>query len=136
MPWGRRPARRTASSTPVDHVAARGDEDDACPGTVSRLDDPERVVLEHRLLERHRDVLLGLEAGGGRDVLGIVERRQVKRAHDDARIGDADPHALGELVLGEHRLQRLGERVGRVRAWIERGSLSCPGWTSTRAFRR
>ena len=52
----------------------------------------------------------GLDGGGER--LRVVERRQVERAHDDALVGDAEAHALGQLVLGEERLERLGERDG------------------------
>ena len=38
--------------------------------------------------------------------------REVERADDDALVGDAEPHALGQLVLGEERLQRLGQGDG------------------------
>ena len=39
---------------------------------------------------------------------------EVERAHDDALVGDAQAHALGQLVLGEERLERLrqGDRIG------------------------
>ena len=39
---------------------------------------------------------------------------QVERAHDDPLVGDAQAHALGQVVLGEERLDRLGQsdRVG------------------------
>ena len=80
-------------------------------GPSDGLHEAERLVLEHRLIERHRDVVLGLEADRRGDLLGSRERRQVQRAHDDALIGEAEAHPLAELVLGEHRAQNLGERL-------------------------
>ena len=75
-----------------DHVAPRGDEHDPGARPVGRLDDPERMVLEHRLVERHRDVVLGLEANRRGELLGVLERREIDRAHDDALVGDADAY--------------------------------------------
>ena len=39
---------------------------------------------------------------------------EVERAHDDALMRDAEAHGLGKLVLGEERLDGLGEgdRIG------------------------
>ena len=37
--------------------------------------------------------------------------RQVQRARDDPLVGDAEPHAAGQLVLGEERPQLLGQRL-------------------------
>ena len=44
----------------------------------------------------------------------VVERRQVERAHDDPLVRDAEPHAVGQLVLGEHGPEGLGQclRIG------------------------
>ena len=103
------PARRLEQL--VDHVAARGDDDDPRPRALGRLDDPQRVVLEHRLLERHRDVLLGLEADRRGDLLRVGQRRKVERAHDDPLVGDAEPYPPAELVLREQLAQHGGERV-------------------------
>ena len=83
-------------------------------------------MLEHRLVERHRDLLLGLEANGGLQLLRVLDRGQAQRADDDALVADPEPHPLGELVLGEERLQRLGEalRVDDLAlvegAWLQR----------------
>ena len=110
-PVGRSPALRVAVEQPLDHVAPRGDDDDARPRAVRRLDDAERVMLEHGLLERHRDVVGRLEANRGVDLLGALERRKVERAHHDALVGDAEAHAPAELVLGEQVAQRGGERL-------------------------
>ena len=68
-------------------------------------------MLEHRLLERHRDVVGGLEADRGVDLLGALERRKVEGAHHDALVGDAEADALAELVLGEQIAERGGERL-------------------------
>jgi hypothetical protein len=86
-------------------------EDDARARAVGRVDQPERMVLEHRLVERHRDVLLGLEANRRADLLRARQRRKVDRAHDDALVGDAHSDALGKLVLVEHLAKHCGERV-------------------------
>ena len=73
------------------------------------------LVLEHRLVERHRHLLLGLEADGRVHLLRVLDRRQPQRADDDPLVADPEPHLLGELVLGEERLQRLGEACPRRR---------------------
>ena len=96
---------------PLDHVAARGDDDHAGALPLGGVDDAERVVLEHRLLKRHRDVVGRLEADGGADLLRPLERRQIERAHDDALVGDAQADALAELVGGEQVAQRRRESL-------------------------
>ena len=97
-----------------DHVAAGGDDDDVDLRRRALLggDAADHLMLEHRLVERHRDLLLGLEADRRLELLGVLDRRQAQRADDDPLVADAEPHPLGELVLGEERLQRLGEGVG------------------------
>ena len=70
------------------------------------------LVLEHRLVERHRHLLLGLEADRRLHLLRVLDRRQAHGADDDALVADPEPHPLGELVLGEERLQRRGEALG------------------------
>ena len=42
----------------------------------------------------------------------VLDRGQAQGADDDALVADAEPHLLGELVLGEESLQRAGEAVG------------------------
>jgi hypothetical protein len=95
----------------LDHVPAGGDENHARALPVDRVDVPERLMLEHGLVQRHRDVLLRLESNGGADLLRVPQRRQVDRPHHDALVGDADTHALAELVLGKQRAQRLRKRI-------------------------
>ena len=96
---------------PLDDVAAGGDEHDARARPLLRVDDAERMVLEHRLLERHRNVVLCMEADRRRDLLGVGERRQVDRPRQDPLAGDAQADALAELVLLEEAAQGLGERL-------------------------
>ena len=43
---------------------------------------------------------------------GILDRGQAQRADDDPLVADPEPDPLGELVLGEERLQRGGDAVG------------------------
>ena len=91
-----------------DHLAARGDDDDVDLGRGALLgrDAADDLVLEHRLVERHRHLLLGLEANRGLHLLGVLDRRQPHRPDDEALVADPEPHLLAELVLGEERLQR------------------------------
>ncbi len=97
-----------------DHVAAGGDHDHVDLGLCPLLggNAADHLVLEHGLVERHRDLLLGLEADRGVHLLRVLDRRQAHGADDDVLVADAEPHPLGELVLGEERLQRLGEAIG------------------------
>ena len=74
-------------------------------------DAADHLVLEHRLVERHRDLLLGLEANRGIHLLRVLDDRQAHGADDDALVADPEPHLLGQLVLGEEILQRGGEAV-------------------------
>ena len=99
----------------VDHLAADRDDDHALALLALRVDDPpERLEVEDRLVHRHRDVIRRLDADGRGERLRVVDRRKVERAHDDALVGDAQAHAARQVVLGEQRLERLGEglRVG------------------------
>ena len=66
----------------------------------------------HRLVEGHRHLLLGLEADRRLHLGRVLDRGQAQGADDDALVADAEPHLLGELVLGEEALQRGGEAVG------------------------
>ncbi len=70
------------------------------------------LMLQHCLVERHRHLLLRLEANRRLHLLRVLDRRQAQGTDDDALVADAEPDPLGELVLGEQRLQRFGEAVG------------------------
>ena len=75
----------------LDHVAPRSDEDNAGPRSAGRLDGADDVVLQHGVLERHRNVILSLEANGRSDLLAVGHRRQIERAHDDLLVRYAEP---------------------------------------------
>ena len=94
---GRRRGRRRGRRSTISRRAATTTT--RWRGPSSRLDDAERLEVEDRLVERHRQLLLGLEADGGGERLVVLDRRQVEHADDDARVGDADAHAAVELVL-------------------------------------
>ena len=69
-------------------------------------------MVEHRVLERHRKLVLRLEAHGRLELLGVLEVGQVDDAHDDLLVGEADADALVQaLVLAVQRPQRLGQTV-------------------------
>ena len=105
-PTGSRPAPRSGSSEGGDHVAPGGDDDhvDLRRRALLGGDAADHLVVEDRLVERHRDLLLGLEADRGLELRRVLDRRQAQGADDDALVGDPEPHPLGELVLGEERL--------------------------------
>jgi hypothetical protein len=70
---------------------------------------PTEPVVEDRLVEAHRQLVLGMEAHDGVELLGRLDRRQVQVAHDDALVGHTDPHAAVQLVVAEELGERLGE---------------------------
>ena len=57
-------------------------------------------------------LVLGLELHRGLELLGILERRQVHDADDDARVGDTDADLAVEPWFAEHGPQRRGQRLG------------------------
>ncbi len=111
IPSGRRPAARAAARWRSIMSRRAATSTARCARAVGRVDDPERLVLEHGLVERHRDLLLGREAHGRVELLAVGDRRKVDGAHDDALVGHADAHPLGQLVGGPQRLERVGELV-------------------------
>ena len=81
-------------------------------GSPSRRHRLEHLEVEHRVVERDRDELGGLEADGAGQV-GIGHVGHVDRADDDARPGDADPHLpLLEAELAPQPLDRRGDLGG------------------------
>ncbi len=93
-----------------DHVALGGDDDHALARAGGRVDHAERVEVEHGVVERHRHLVLGLEAHGRRQLLAVGQRRQLECAQHGALVGDANTYALVELGVTEHLAQRVGER--------------------------
>src|SRR6185503_4610115 len=92
-------------------VAAGAHDDDAHPPALAVVDAVEHVVVEHRLLERHRELLLRLEADGGLELLLVVDRGQLEDAERDLLAGNAEPDALGQVVLAEEGLHAVSEPV-------------------------
>ena len=84
-----------------DHVAAGGDDDDVDLRRRPLLggNATDHLVLKHGLVERHRDLLLGLEADRCLHLLRILDHRQAHGADDDPLVADPESHLLGELVL-------------------------------------
>ena len=72
------------------------------------------LPVEDGLVERHGDVVLGLEANRGLELGRVVDARQAQRAHCHALVGDAEPDVLRKLVRGEQLLDRARELVGLV----------------------
>ena len=99
----------------LDHLLADGDDDHARAQAQRRVDRAERLEVEDGLVHRHRDVVRrGLLDGGGEGLRVVDHDVEVERAHHDALVGDPEPHPLGELVVGEERLERLrkSDRIG------------------------
>jgi hypothetical protein len=69
-------------------------------------------MVEHGLLEGHRDLVLRAEPDRGVDLLLVLDQRQLHGPHDDPLVGDPEANGLAELVVGEQGAQRLRERLG------------------------
>ena len=98
----------------VDQLAVGDDEQDPAHA-LAVLVGPlaEDVVVEHRLLDRNRQRLLGAEADRVLELLRVVDAGDLEDADADAVVGDPEPDALArKLVLAEERAQRLGEQLG------------------------
>ncbi len=93
----------------VDRLAAGRGDDHARARALRGGDEAERLEVDDGLLDRHRDVIGRLVLDGGGERLRVVDRRQVERAHDDPLVGDAEPDAARQLVLGEERAQLVAE---------------------------
>ncbi len=113
MPTARRPAALIASSSGVSmsrRAATTTTSIWRSPfGPVTMSDD---LPVEHRLLERHRDVVGGLEADRGLELLGVVDRRHPDRPHGDALVGDPEPDRAAELLAREQLLERGASASG------------------------
>ena len=70
------------------------------------------AVLDHRFLERHRDLLLGAEADGGVELVGVLDRGQAQGAGDEALVGDPEADLAAEAVLVEEGAEGGGDGLG------------------------
>src|SRR5207249_4194017 len=72
----------------------------------------EHLVVEHCLLDRDRQHLLGAEADRVLELLRIVDPGDLEDADADAVVGDPEADALPrQFVLPEERAQLLGEEL-------------------------
>ena len=114
-PTGSRPARAERlerSEATMSRRAAIDDDVDLRGRALLGGDAADHLVLEHRLVERHRHLLLGLEADRRVHLLRVLDRRQAHGADDDPLVADAEPDLLGELVRGEESLSAAASAVG------------------------
>ena len=95
----------------VDRLAARCDHQHSHARALSVVEALEHAVIEHGLLERHRQLLLRLEANGGVELLLALDVGQLDDAYDDLLAGDAETHDLRQAVVTEEGPQLLGETV-------------------------
>ncbi len=96
----------------LDHRATRGHEHHLhARAAVGRLGVAGDLVVEHGLVERHRDGLGRLEADRGVALLLVLDARELDHAHDDLLVRHAEPDVLGEPGLGDEVLERLGQTV-------------------------
>ena len=114
MPTGCRPALRSGASVAsiisrraATRITSIVGPDSSVAGGAA--DDP---VVEDRLVERHRNLLLGLEADGGLLLGGVVDRGQPQRPHDDALVGDPEPDPAARACGGEEGAEGVRERLG------------------------
>ena len=102
----RRGARRREA---VDEVAI-GDCEQHTVGGGGLLDD---VVVEHRLLDRDREGLVGAEPDRVGKLARVVDLGALENADTGAAAADAEPHVLTRQVgLLEEGRDRIGERLG------------------------
>jgi len=76
----------------------------------------EALEVEHGLVHRHRDVVGRLAAHERGERVVVRDHGQIQRPHDDALVGDPQPHPPRQVVLGEQLVQRgrKRRRVGRL----------------------
>ena len=69
------------------------------------------LVIEHGLVERHRDRLRSLEADRRVALLLVLDARQLHHADDDLLVRHADPHVAGQPGGGGKALEVLPQRL-------------------------
>ena len=68
-------------------------------------------MVEHSLVERHRDRLGRLEADGGVALLLVLDARKLDDAHDDLLVRHSEADVLRQSGLRDESLEGLGEAV-------------------------
>src|SRR5439155_2765491 len=97
----------------IDQLAIGNDEQDA-HDRVALVVGPlaEDVVVEHRLLDRNRQHLLGTETDGVLELPWIGDAGDLEDPDSDAVVGDPEPDALArQAVLAEERAQRVRQQL-------------------------
>src|SRR5580765_3728772 len=91
----------------VDQLAICDDEQDPLSRVPLLVDSlTEHLVVEHRLVDRNRQRLLGPEADRVSELLGVGDPRDLERADADPVVCEAESNAaLRESVLREEFLQ-------------------------------
>ena len=107
----------------VDHAALRGDQQHPQHPAVVLLELTDRVVVEHGLVDGHRDELLHLEAERGPQLL-LRQVRQGDLAHHDALVAHAQVDTLG---LEASTLPELAQRFGDQLGFADLAVLDGPG---------
>jgi len=93
-----------------DHVTAGGDHRDVhLAAALPVFEAAQDLVVEHRMVDRHRQLVLGLEADRGLEIALVLDQRQAQDPHREALVGDADPDLARQLVAREERAQRRAE---------------------------
>ncbi len=88
----------------VDAVDASGGHEDALlRRAVAHRRLADAAVVDDELVEPDRQQVAGEMADGAVELAPGERRRQLDHAHHEARVGQADPHVVRELVFGEQR---------------------------------
>ena len=97
----------------LDHRAASRHEHDLhARGAVGRLGEAGHLVVEDGLVQGHGDRLGRLEADRGLALLLVLDARQLDHANDDLLVGHAEAHVLGQALVGDEALERVGQGGG------------------------
>jgi hypothetical protein len=97
----------------LDHLAAGGHQHDLhARGAVGRLGVAGDLVVEHGLVQRHRDRLGGLEADRGVALLLVLDARQLDDADHYLLVGHAEAHVPRQAGVAGEALEVTGELQG------------------------
>ena len=116
----------------LDHVAAGRDEQHALARAVGGLDALHRLPVQDRLVQRHRDDVLRLEAHRGVELLAVLDDRKIDRTHGELLVGHADANAPVQAAVVA--VQALSAAISASTSWIS-PSRTMPGSSDTEAAR-